>query len=72
MLFFSFELNSSKPGHEIYRKMLEQGNMVAGETLFLDDGEKNINAAAELGIKTLKVENGGDWRKALQDILEKY
>ncbi len=72
MLFFSFELNSSKPSHEIYLKMLEQGKMVAHETLFLDDGVKNINAAAELGIKTLKVENGGDWRKALQDILEKY
>ena len=72
MLFFSFKLNSSKPGHEIYQKMLKQGNMVAHETLFLDDGEKNINAAAELGIKTLKVENGGDWRKALDEALEMF
>lgn len=71
-LFFSFELNSSKPGHEIYQKMLEKGNMVAGETLFLDDGEKNINAAAELGIKTLKVENGSDWRAALEEALKRY
>ena len=72
MLFFSFELNSSKPGHEIYRKMLEEGGMVANETLFLDDGEKNINAAAELGIRTLKVENGSDWRKALDEALAQY
>ena len=70
MLFFSFELNSSKPSHEIYLKMLEQGKMVAHETLFLDDGEKNINAAAELGIKTLKVENGEDWRGKLLQFLE--
>ena len=72
MLFFSFELNSSKPGHEIYRKMLEEGGMGANETLFLDDGEKNINAAAELGIRTLKVENGSDWRKALDEALAQY
>ncbi|MBQ5888968.1 MAG: HAD family phosphatase [Bacteroidaceae bacterium] len=72
MLFFSFELNSSKPGHEIYRKMLAQGNMIARETLFLDDGENNINAAAELGIKTLKVENGSDWRAALEEALKRY
>ena len=71
-LFFSFELNSSKPSHEIYKKMLEQGDMVAHETLFLDDGEKNINAAAELGIRTLKVENGGDWRGALEEALARY
>lgn len=72
MLFFSFKLNSSKPGHEIYKKMLEQGNMVAHETLFLDDGEKNISAAAELGIRTLKVENGSDWRAALEEALKRY
>ena len=71
-LFFSFELNSCKPSHQIYLKMLEKGDMVAEETLFLDDGEKNINAAAELGIKTLKVENGGDWRAALDEALKKY
>ena len=72
MLFFSFKLNSSKPGHEIYKNMLEQGNMVAHETLFLDDGEKNISAAAELGIRTLKVENGSDWRAALEEALKRY
>ena len=72
MLFFSFELNSSKPGHEIYQKMLERGNMVANETLFLDDGDKNIYAAAELGIRTLKVENGGDWRTTLKETLARY
>ena len=42
------------------------------ETLFLDDGENNINAAAELGIKTLKVENGSDWRAALEEALKRY
>jgi putative hydrolase of the HAD superfamily len=49
--------------------MLAQGNMKARETLFVDDGQKNIDAAANVGIKTLKVENGADWRKALEELL---
>jgi putative hydrolase of the HAD superfamily len=46
--------------------MLEQGNMKAEETLFLDDGKKNIEAAAKEGIKTLLVANGEDWRAELE------
>ena len=69
MLFFSYRMNCSKPGSEIYRKMLEEGRMKAEETLFIDDSEKNIETARKLGICTLKVENGEDWRPMLDRIL---
>ncbi|MBR5813683.1 MAG: HAD family phosphatase [Bacteroidaceae bacterium] len=69
MQFFSYRMNCSKPSEDIYRKMLEQGKMKADETLFVDDGQSNIDAAAKAGIKTLKAENGVDWRKALMEIL---
>lgn len=69
--FFSYRMNCSKPSEEIYRKMLGQGKMKAEETLFVDDGQKNIDAAAKVGIKTLKVENCADWRHALEDLLER-
>ena len=49
--------------------MLLEGNMKAEETLFIDDSEKNIEAARRLGICTLKVENGEDWRPMLDRIL---
>ena len=68
-LFFSYRMHCSKPSEEIYRKMLELGNMKAEDTLFVDDSAKNIEAAARLGIKTLKVENGEDWRAALEKVL---
>lgn len=68
-LFFSFRLGASKPGEEIYKKMLLQGNMKAEETLFIDDGAKNIEAARKTGINALKVENGEDWRPILDKIL---
>lgn len=68
-LFLSYLMKCSKPGEAIYRKMLLDGNMRAEETLFVDDSDKNIEAARELGIKTLKVMNGEDWRSALEKAL---
>lgn len=67
--FFSYRMHCSKPNEEIYLKMLEEGAMKAEETLFVDDGARNIEAAARVGIKTLKVENGEDWRNALEKVL---
>lgn len=68
-LFLSYKMNCSKPGEEIYRKMLLEGGMKAEETLFIDDGEKNIEAARRLGINVLKVNNGEDWRPELEKYL---
>lgn len=68
-LFLSYRMRTSKPGEEIYRKMLLEGNMKAEETLFIDDSAKNIETARRIGIKTLKVDNGEDWRPALDKIL---
>ncbi len=70
MLFLSYCMKCSKPGEDIYRKMLDDGGMVAGETLFLDDSYRNLEAAAKVGIRTLKVENGEDWRGKLLEYLE--
>ena len=67
--FFSYRMHCSKPNEEIYLKMLAQDAMKAEETLFVDDGARNIEAAARVGIKTLKVENGEDWRNALEKVL---
>ena len=70
MLFFSYRMNCSKPSDEIYRKMLTTGNMNAGETLFVDDSTKNLEAAERTGIKTLLVTNGEDWRDKLEKKLQ--
>lgn len=65
-LFLSYEMKCSKPSREIFQKMLQSGNMDAATTLFVDDSEKNIEAAASMGIQTLLVKNGEDWRSALE------
>lgn len=68
-LFLSYLMHCSKPSEEIYRKMLLEGNMRAEETLFVDDSDKNLEAARRIGINTLKVENGEDWREKLIKVL---
>ena len=70
ILFLSYQMKASKPGDEIYRKMLTAGSMIPEETLFIDDSDKNLEVAAQNGIKTLKVENGEDWREKLMEYLE--
>ena len=72
MLFFSYRMHCSKPSREIYCKMLADGGMRAEETLFVDDSTKNIEAAREVGIRTLLVENGEDWREKLSNALAQY
>lgn len=69
-LYLSYLMRCSKPGKEIYLKMLKDGNMLPHETLFVDDGAKNIEAAEALGIRTLKAINGVDWRNELDEILK--
>lgn len=71
-LFLSYLMRCSKPSEEIYLKMLSEGNMKAEETLFVDDGAKNIEAARNLGINVLQVKNGEDWRPALIKYLEEH
>ena len=72
ILFFSYRMHCSKPSREIYCKMLADGGMRAEETLFVDDSTKNIEAAREVGIRTLLVENGEDWREKLSNALAQY
>ena len=72
MLFFSYRMHCSKPSREIYCKMLADGGMRAEETMFVDDSTKNIEAAREVGIRTLLVENGEDWREKLSNALAQY
>jgi putative hydrolase of the HAD superfamily len=46
-------VNAIKPGKEIFNTLLEKAGSNAGECLFIDDTQKNIDAATELGFQTL-------------------
>ena len=55
-VFLSYEMGIMKPHPEIYRRVLEEADIQAEETLFLDDNADNIRAASALGIQTIHVQ----------------
>jgi putative hydrolase of the HAD superfamily len=68
-LYLSYKYKYMKPSPEIFKIMLEGQQSSAEETLFIDDGQKNVEAAKELGMKTLFPENNEDWTKPLAKLL---
>ena len=52
-VFLSYRLNLSKPGKEIFLKVIEQAGFDPAESLFIDDAPANIEAAESVGFKTL-------------------
>jgi putative hydrolase of the HAD superfamily len=52
-VFLSYRLNLSKPGKEIFLKVIEQAGFDPGESLFIDDAPANVETAASVGFKTL-------------------
>ena len=68
-LYLSYECKAMKPDEKIFRQMLSEQNILPANTLFVDDGPRNVAAASELGISTFCPKNGSDWTKELYDYL---
>lgn len=69
--YASHLLHLRKPDLRFYRQILEENGLAPEETLYLDDREGNIRAAASLGIRTLRTTNGEDWWDEVLLILQK-
>jgi HAD superfamily hydrolase (TIGR01509 family) len=52
----SYELGFMKPHPEIYRRALEAAQASAGESVFIDDLQENIEGAARVGIQGILYE----------------
>ena len=61
----SFEAKSIKPDAKIFHAVGEKLGIKPEETLFLDDSQKNLDAAAELGFQTLLVTPGSEFFELL-------
>lgn len=61
----SFEAKSIKPDAKIFHAVVENLGIKPEETLFLDDSQKNLDAAAELGFQTLLVTPGSEFFELL-------
>lgn len=64
-LYLSYKCKVMKPSPELFRQVLLGEQILPEETLFVDDGPRNVEAASQLGIHTYCPENGADWTKEL-------
>ena len=50
--FYSYKIRARKPEPESYKKVIELSGIYPGESLFIDDLEKNIFGAEKVGLQT--------------------
>ena len=62
---FSYNIGTTKSEVETFETVLEQTKIVANETLFIDDYEKNVKNAETVGIHGIVFENAEQLRKTL-------
>jgi putative hydrolase of the HAD superfamily len=56
--YFSHEMGMRKPDPASFIYIIEKEGLMAGETLFIDDNEPNIIAAASVGLQVLHLKEG--------------
>lgn len=67
--YMSYKCGAMKPDPVFFNAMIKGENLVPDETLFLDDGPRNIEAAKAMGIHTFLVNNGEDWTEEIETYL---
>lgn len=68
-LYLSYECQVMKPRREIFEMMLRGQESLPEETLFVDDGPRNVETASAMGMHTLCPVNNEDWIPALEVFL---
>lgn len=68
-LYLSYRLGIMKPAPDFFRQVLDNENILPEETLFVDDGPRNVEAAGKLGFITMCPDDGSDWTGELRSLL---
>ena len=61
-LYLSYQMECVKPSPSIFEAMVADSGMIPEESLFIDDGAANVQAAQKLGFKIYQPKNGEDFR----------
>lgn len=69
-VYFSFEMGLRKPQPEIYTQVLTENNLIASETLFVDDKKENTDSARALGIQVWNLQVGKEDVADLFDVIK--
>ncbi len=67
-LILSYKVGYAKPDRRIYEEVLKRSGRQAQECLFVDDLERNVKAAQELGMKTIRFMGVEDLKEKLREL----
>ena len=67
--YYSHEMGMRKPDPGSFTYIVDKEGLVAGETLFIDDNEPNIIAAASVGLQVLHLKEGMTVEKDIEAYL---
>lgn len=65
-MFCSYLIGHTKPSEESFEAVIAGTGLNPQETLFLDDGQSNLDVAQKLGFKTYLVDQDEDLRKVFE------
>lgn len=68
-MFCSYEMGVTKPTKEIFDKVITEAPLLPEETLFIDDGSRNVEMGRKLGFHVYQPQNREDWRGVISDLL---
>lgn len=68
--YYSYEMKDYKPSKSIFLKLIDDACINPDETIFLDDGERNVKVAESIGLHGLHVKENRDWMPMLTKRLE--
>lgn len=67
-IYLSYELHELKPSEAIFRKVIADSGAIPAQTLFIDDGQKNVDAAQALGFAVYMPALGEDFGHLFEEI----
>lgn len=67
-IYLSYELRELKPSEAIFREVMADSGVVPAQTLFIDDGQKNVDTAQALGFAVYMPAPGEDFGHLFDEI----
>ena len=69
-IYYSCRMNDRKPELTCFKKVLDENNLIAKNTLFIDDSIQHIKGAQKLGIKTYLMKQNESIIDLFPDIIQ--
>jgi FMN phosphatase YigB (HAD superfamily) len=67
-VYYSCRMNQRKPNADIFESVLNENNLIAEQTLFIDDSPQHVEGALTLGVKAMLLEKNNEVEDLLKEL----